>query len=252
MSDLMEDDKQQEVIFDDDFAVEFEEEQAALAGNQQVLDNDKVVLSKAELLAMQNNGSQQIEKLAELIAKQQQPVNVMPQQQVNETDEQYEARIHEELFTPGKTKKVLEEVINRATQPLVSQYQQTIARLQKQLAFNNSNGNSIIAKYSSEAEQMLNQLTPAQRANPEAMNWISDQLKLKHMDDIIAEKVAEAVNGNKPVSKIQAFQRGSQSQEQPKVVKVKQSEYNQLMQEGLRLFGTKQAAEKYVRSRLDN
>ena len=169
----------------------------------------KITVDKAEYDQLQklkgaSGVNDAVSRLAEVLAKNsQQPINmaaVQPQQ--GETDAEFEKRIETELFQQGKSAGAIKSIVERYVRPIQESATREIADLRSQLAKHDDSFGPVVKKYGAEVSALLATLTPAQQATQVAQQWAVDQVRLKHFDELVEEKVKErsAAAGTKPVA----------------------------------------------------
>lgn len=159
------------------------------------LDDEPVTLTKAELAELKRKKSEEgdssmlvglINGLKEAIQPGQARV---PEQQVGETDEEFNKRIAEELFDRENGGNALQSAIERYAGKEKAQLMQLLSEQNRQLLELNPKTSKMFEKYGEEIEKKVKELPPGQQLHPNAWKWALDQVKLAHADDIQGESV---------------------------------------------------------------
>ncbi len=182
---------------DDDIQVEVLDESQA----REPVDDGRVSLTKEELeeLKSQANSTQKLtDVFAQYAQKQNGPVNEAPIRREVDDEAEFERQIEADLFTNGKSAATIKRAIERFGGKYVAELQQKIATLEESVVRQNIRNDPIMAEYGDEVAQYLSQLPPGERGKKQAQEWAVSQVKLAHMDDIVAKKVAEALEKAKP------------------------------------------------------
>ena len=183
---------------DDDIEFEFIEVPAGEeAPKDKPDDDDNMVVSKEELRKLREAAEDRsvvkelYQGLSGQLKQQRQPINVPLAADV-QTEEEFDKEVEENLFANGKTRKVIEKIIERKMAPMVGHYERTIADVQRSIASKDDHVSTIMTKYRDEFEEELARVPAVQRTTREAYEYVANKVKNNHFDDIVAEKVAEA------------------------------------------------------------
>jgi hypothetical protein len=120
----------------------------------------------------------------------QQPANVVMPAEM-QTEEEFDREVEEQLLANGKTRKVIEKVIDKRLAPFLSHYEKQIAGVQRKLTAQDSSIGEVMKEYSDEFEAELNKLPAYQRTTAEAYEMVATKVRNNHFSDIVAKKVAE-------------------------------------------------------------
>ncbi len=118
------------------------------------------------------------------------PAAPAPIQQPGESDAEFAERINKSLFGDNPY-AVLQEAIRRELAPHVRGIQSEILQTKRRIL--EKEETSLFTKYREEIEATVATLPPEQRLNPGAYEWALGQVKVRHLDDIIEERVQERV-----------------------------------------------------------
>jgi hypothetical protein len=124
---------------------------------------------------------------------------VSPQKK-GESDEEYAKRINETLFGDNPY-QVLQEVIRREVQPLLHGIQSQTVQQAKQLLERDEEKGPIFKKYKEEIESMVAAMPAEHRNNPGVYEFALNQIQIRHMDEIIQDRVRmelEKAKGDEP------------------------------------------------------
>jgi hypothetical protein len=122
------------------------------------------------------------------------PQPQMPVQQPGESSEEFAKRVNQALFGENPY-AVLKEVITREVAPLLSGLQNQSVQTAKQLLLRDEEKGPIFRKYKDEVEAMVASMPPEHRNNPGVYEFALNQIQVKHMDEIISDKVKAALEG---------------------------------------------------------
>lgn len=156
--------------------------------------DDKVSLTKEEYaeLKRQTDATARLTQVFGEYAKGREPIN-QPVREVVEDEGAFEREIEAELFSSGKTASTLKKAIEKFGGKYIADLQNKIAALEESVVKQNIRNDPLLAEYGDEVTQYLAQLPPSERGKKQAVDWAVSQVKLAHMDDIVAKKVAEAL-----------------------------------------------------------
>lgn len=183
---------QVEEEFETEYVVSDEKETPELAERsiQEIIAENKKLKEQSEVATVLGNkfdsfanGLQQNQKP---IVPQQMPY---PVQKQGESEEEYAKRFNKEVF--GKDPyKIMKSMVQEQLKPIVIQSNYQIQQLKRQ----QMKSDPIVSKYEDEINQRLMMLPPDQRVSPGAYEFVVQQVKVSHIDDIINEKVEAARN----------------------------------------------------------
>ena len=89
--------------------------------------------------------------------------------------------------------KVADELFQKKIAPLQNHYIQTNEVIAKRLAYVDKETSPIMEKYGKEVEEAVKQMSPEQRLSPDAYNVACKAVQAVHMEDIIQERIDEAL-----------------------------------------------------------
>jgi len=121
-----------------------------------------------------------------------QTVNV--QQQVGETDDEFEKRLEKELFSEGKTGKAVKEAIQRYGGGQVSQLMGIISQQNRQIIEMHPEKSTVFNRYKGEIETFVKDLPQDQQFHPQVWDYALEQIKNKHKEDLDKESVDAKVS----------------------------------------------------------
>ena len=139
----------------------------------------------------EGNLSQQ-EKLVNSIGEALKSAGSSQQQKPQESDEDFAKRIEKMIY--GKQPvEAIREVLTKAAGPVLQSQQQYIASLEDRMLCNDPADGEFYKKHKKEIDQAFDKLHPQQKLQPGMRQQILSQVKTLHLDEIIAERVAQQV-----------------------------------------------------------
>lgn len=167
---------------------------------EEVIDEDegKVILTKEEFENLKKGTDstgallEGFKGLQEALKAPSAPANI--QQQIGETDAEFEERLERELFSPGATGKTIKEAIARYGGGQVNQLMGFMSQQAKTILELHPEKGKIFNKYKGEIEDFVKALPVSDQINPQVWNYALDQITNKHKDEIIQESVNEQVD----------------------------------------------------------
>jgi len=161
-----------------------DEPEEDLLGGKSVKD----IIAENEALRQQADQAGAIQRgiadLGTVLTKQKPPE--APAQKPGETREEYAKRFNKEFFGTSSY-DVFEDAVKRVVSPYVSQLQQSVATVNRNLY----KDDFIYSKYKDEVEGKISALPADQQAHPGVVEWAIKQVKAEHIDDIVEMKINE-------------------------------------------------------------
>lgn len=123
--------------------------------------------------------SEGLKELAQSMNRSPHQQTVSPQQP-GETEEQFLARIEDQVFQPKKTAATLREVVNRYAAPYVQQLAQNNVELSKKVLELDPEKGKFFRQYKDEVEEFVQGLPPQNRMNPQVYEYALREVMGKH------------------------------------------------------------------------
>lgn len=186
--------EESEVSFPEIIALKPGEEPVKEEADEQ---EEKITLSKEEYEALRKGTDstgallEGFKGLQEALKAPSQPVNV--QQQVGESDEDFEKRLEKELFSEGKTGKAVKEAIQRYGGGQVSQLMGIISQQNRQIIEMHPEKSKVFNRYKGEIEGLVKGLPQDQQFHPQVWDYALEQIKAKHRDELDKESIDSQV-----------------------------------------------------------
>ena len=162
-------------------------------------DDDKLIMTREELAKLRTEADDRasvrdlIGTIGQSLKQQQkQPANVALPQDF-QTEDEFDREVEDQILANGKTRKVIEKIIDRRLAPVLAHYEKQFSRVQRDIVTADPALGGIMQKYGSEIDEELQKMPSVQRTTREAYEYVANQVRQRHFDDIVAEKVAEAL-----------------------------------------------------------
>lgn len=161
-------------------------------------DDDRITLSKEEYEALKsgkdptNALAKGLEDLKDVLKGQGAAANV--EQKPGESDEDFEKRLEEELFSEGKSGKAIKEAVQRYSGGQTSELMAYISQQNKRLLQLDEQKGPVFKRYQGEIEQEVQKLPAAQQKHPQVWDYAFEQVRTRHKDELEQESAEERAN----------------------------------------------------------
>ena len=148
---------------------------------------------RLQALQVQKAAEQAIQPMMEQLGQQLQPKQQQPVQQPGESDDEFRKRLDENYLETGIT-SAMDEYFARRLRPEVQRLLQNNLYTSRRLAMLDPEKGPLYQKYQREVEERIAQLPPQSKLyNPEVYDEAIAQVAAKHGDEIINERLQQAL-----------------------------------------------------------